>query len=53
VVSPWCLLGVPWDPLTKEHQGTPGVFGSAVHRHAEYSEGTCGRTKATLQISWY
>ena len=21
VVSPWCLLGVPWDPLTKEHQG--------------------------------
>ena len=21
VVFPWCLLGVPWDPFTKEHQG--------------------------------
>ena len=38
VVFPWCLLGVPWDPLTKEHQGgTPGVFGSAVPRKPDRS----------------
>ncbi len=42
VVSPWCLLGVPWDPLTKERQGrtprnTRGLrFCSGVDRQSNF-----------------